>query len=178
MKVLMTLLLLVLGVKAADFSDLRWEVETSPSGSKTITITECEWGASGTLFIPANYLGWPITKIADRAFGTNPNSLTEIIFPETLTTIGDSAFTMCNDVVEFNIPASVTNIGEFAFGLSLSLENINVEASNPSYVSLDGVLLNKDQSILIKYTCPHCCSTYYHVYLTFVSAFLPNCYLA
>jgi hypothetical protein len=83
---------------------------------------------------------------------TAPGGITSIVFPNTITTIGNNAFPQCRVLASITIPASVSTIGNRAFANSQSLTTINVDAANPNYSSNDGVLYNKDQSLLI--SCP------------------------
>ena len=83
---------------------------------------------------------------------TAPSGISSITFPNTITAIGDNAFPQCRVLASITIPASVITIGNRAFANSQSLTTINVDASNPNYSSNDGVLYNKDQSLLI--SCP------------------------
>ena len=83
---------------------------------------------------------------------TAPGGITSIVFPNTITTIGNNAFPQCRVLASITIPASVITIGNRAFVNSQSLTTINVDAANPNYSSNDGVLYNKDQSLLI--SCP------------------------
>jgi hypothetical protein len=46
------------------------------------------------------------------------------------------------------IPNSVTSIGDGAFSRCWSLKSVNVDATNPAYASVDGVLFNKKGSVL------------------------------
>lgn len=70
--------------------------------------------------------------------------------PETVTSLADYAFENCYILSDVNLPASLADIGYGAFFNSF-LENINVDAQNADYSSLNGVLFNKDQSVLISY---------------------------
>jgi hypothetical protein len=54
----------------------------------------------------------------------------------------------CTSITTISIPKSVTSIGAFALTMSGS---ITVHADNPNYSSADGVLFNKDKSILLQY---------------------------
>lgn len=55
---------------------------------------------------------------------------------------------------EHTIPASATNIENiYLFGRCNGLTKINVDPNNPNYSSLDGVLYNKEQTILL--LCPN-----------------------
>ena len=78
-------------------------------------------------------------------------SLTNITIPESVTSIGDRAFGNCSSLTNITIPESVTNIGDSAFYNCSSLTNINVSDNNKNYSSIDGVLFNKDKTVIIKY---------------------------
>jgi hypothetical protein len=75
--------------------------------------------------------------------------LESINFPHTLTYIGDWGFWCCKNLRTFNIPSSVLTIGNLAFYESGIYITIN--ADNPNYSSNDGVLYDKNKSILIYY---------------------------
>lgn len=85
------------------------------------------------------------------------SSVTEAIIPDTIagvsvTHIEEYAFENCNSLCNITIPASVTSIGEFAFVRCSNLSSINVDNNNIVYSSsADGVLFNKNQTILITY---------------------------
>ena len=55
-----------------------------------------------------------VTSIGDSAF-YGCNSLSEIVIPSSVTSIGDRAFYGCNSLSEIVIPSSVTSIGDSAF---------------------------------------------------------------
>ncbi len=54
---------------------------------------------------------------------------TNYTIPNSVTTIGDSAFAFCDSLTSINIPNSVTTIGKFAFSDCESLVNINIPNS-------------------------------------------------
>ena len=66
-----------------------------------------------------------VTTIGEDAF-SYCNSLTSINIPNSVTTIGDGAFSNCNSLTSINIPNSVTTIGESAFWGCYSLTSINI----------------------------------------------------
>ncbi len=66
--------------------------------------------------------------------------------PATVTTIADRAF-QYSHLSSIQIPSSVTTIGNGFFGQSLT--EIIVESGNTHYIVEDGVLLNKDKTILL-----------------------------
>ncbi len=76
----------------------------------------------------------------------------EYTVPEGVTDIGASAFAMCSNLTEVTIPDSVTSIDRTAFSLCSSLTGIHVGSGNASYASANGVLLNREKTILI--LCP------------------------
>ncbi|MDE6692076.1 MAG: leucine-rich repeat domain-containing protein [Muribaculaceae bacterium] len=92
-----------------------------------------------------------ITTIENATFSFC-SGLTEIIIPETVTTIGEYAFSSCSGLTTIIIPGSVTSIGDYAFSNCTAMTGIEVDDSNPNYTSLDGVLYNKDMTVLI--VCP------------------------
>ena len=92
-----------------------------------------------------------VTSIEYYAFD-NCTSLTSIIIPESVKNIGDSAFYFCSSLTSIVIPASVTSIGRSPFWGCSSLTHIEVDKENQEYVSVGGVLFNKEKTNLI--TCP------------------------
>ena len=66
--------------------------------------------------------------ICDRAFWSC-SSLSEIVIPSSVTSIGDSAFYGCYSLSEIVIPSSVTSIGDLAFYGCRSLSEIVIPSS-------------------------------------------------
>ena len=120
-------LVLVLAIKdktyAATYGDLTYKVQDDG----TIQITDCDTSVSGELTIPDTIDGKKVTGIGDYAFGG------------------------CSSLTGITIPNSVTSIGGYAFEFCRSLTNINVEKENSSYSSIDGILFNKTQTVIMKY---------------------------
>jgi len=86
-----------------------------------------------------------VTNIGDSAFyGTN---LTGVTIPASVTSIGTSAFSG-TQLTNVTIPSGVTSIGYYAFYTS-SITEINVDSGNSVYSSEDGVLYNKDKTVVI-----------------------------
>ena len=69
--------------------------------------------------------------------------------PNTVTTI--DGFEGNKNLRTIVIPESVTNIINRALENCESLKNINVDSNNPNYSSLNGVLYNKNRTILVTY---------------------------
>ena len=71
--------------------------------------------------------------------------------PDSVTSIGDYAFSGCTSLTSVVIPDEVTIISNYAFNNCTSLENIEVDANNAYYKSVDGILYTKDGKTLVCY---------------------------
>jgi hypothetical protein len=91
-----------------------------------------------------------ITKIPENAFERCYN-LTSVTIPNSVIIIGDFAFSYCESLKSIIIPSSVTSIGATAFSNCESLTAISVDDGNTTYISQDGILYNKNKTILVKY---------------------------
>ena len=94
-------------------------------------------------------LGDGIEKISNSLF-SGCASLSDINIPASVTKIDGLAFEGCTSLASIDIPANVTNIVEYAFEGCASLASINVDDKNPAYASVDGVLYNKEKTILVR----------------------------
>jgi len=80
-----------------------------------------------------------------------------IVIPDNVTSIGGSMPFVTSNVISITIPASVTSIDEWAFmrlypiWMTRSLESIIVDEMNLYFSSEDGVLFNKDKTVLLRY---------------------------
>ena len=107
--------------------------------------------------------------ICDSAFG-NCDSLSEIVIPSSVTSIGNGAFLGCDSLSEIVIPSSVTCIGDWAFSSCYSLKYISIpksviclngnpfaewygklECLSPNFVYEGDILFNKDKSRIISF---------------------------
>ena len=116
--------------------------------------------------------------IGDNAF-SGCTLLVDIVLPDSLAEMGRGSFFGCTSLVDIVLPDSLTDVGSYAFlgctslksinipkaakmelerrrerdGFSgyESLERIDVAPENPYYTSIDGVLFNKDLTILLFY---------------------------
>lgn len=77
-------------------------------------------------------------------------NLKEINLPEALEEIDSSAF-WGTGLEHITIPKNVIDIDGNCFGFCLSLDSIDVAEENSRYSSVDGVLFNKDKSVLLIY---------------------------
>lgn len=102
-------------------------------------------GSGGAVAIPGEIDGKRVTSVGDDAF-YGCRKLTDVTIPDSVTNIGRNAF--CNtSLTEVTISSNVTNIGSFAFcGCA-----INVDKANNTFCSENGVLFDKDKTVLIYY---------------------------
>ena len=96
-------------------------------------------------------IGNSVTSIGSQAF-SGCSGLTSVTIPNSVTSIGTEAFYYCTGLTSVTIPNSVTSIGDGAFCGCKSLTSINVVTDNPNYCSVEGVLFNKDKTVLVQ--CP------------------------
>lgn len=71
-----------------------------------------------------------VTKIGFQAFWQT--GITEPIFPSSLTTIGDMAFSRCPNITHISVPSSVTNLGKGVFSVCLGLTDATLPANMTS----------------------------------------------
>ncbi len=91
-----------------------------------------------------------VTSIGNGAF-YGCEALTGVTIGNKVTSIGDGTFFNCSNLTSITIPDSVTSIKDAAFVGCISLTNIVVNSTNPNYSSIEGVLFNKKQTVLIQY---------------------------
>lgn len=89
-----------------------------------------------------------LTSIGDSAFNYC-SSLTSISLPHGLTSIGIGAFGNCSSLTSISLPESVASIGYGAFADCSNLTQLTVAVENANYQSVDGVLYNKTQTVLL-----------------------------
>jgi len=115
-------------------------------------------------------IGDGVTTIGQSVF--SGNRLTSVIIPNSVTSIGWSAFSVNlltsvtigsnvasignfafydNKLTSVTIPDSVTSIGVSAFDKCPNLTSIEVAPGNANYSSEDGVLFNKNKTLLIEF---------------------------
>ena len=101
-------------------------------------------GFTGTINLPSM-----LNSIGDAAFLSCSGFTGQLTIPSSVTSIGASSFGICSGLTSVTIPASVLKIGDYAFRRCIGL--ISVESNNPNYLSFDGVLFDKNQSVLMHY---------------------------
>jgi hypothetical protein len=119
---LLPVLVAVVGVLVACPSQAQFTYTTN---NGTVTITGYT-GTDANVVIPTTIDGLPVTSIGYEAL--DAISLTSVTIPNSVTNIGDGAFSYCS-----------------------SLTTIAVDLANQNYSSIGGVLFDKDQKTLIRY---------------------------
>jgi len=104
---------------------------------------------SGCYRLPSVTIPNNVTYIGENAFSRC--GLTSVSIPNSVLSIGYSAFGGCSSLTSVTIPNSVISIGRSAFVSCINLTSIDVAPSNTKYSSDDGVLFNKNKTILIQY---------------------------
>ncbi|SFD27847.1 leucine-rich repeat protein [Ruminococcus albus] len=163
---------------AAPFTEITASAETYGDfeyqvlGDGNISILKYN-GNADKVSIPASINGKRVVSIGEYAFYMH-NNITDITIPDTVLNIGSFAFSncrslnnidipdsvvsiniyafyLCSGLTSVSIPASVASIGNFSFYGCTSLTNISVSKDNPYYSAVDGVLFNKDKTVIISY---------------------------
>ena len=118
-----------------------WHSSIMSSG-RTLYINNVK--TEGELTIPDG-----VTTIPSYAFAYQ--NITSVIVPDSVKSIGSSAFRYCDSLASVTIGNGVTSIGDSAFYSCTSLTSITVDENNTAYASIDGNLYNKDKTTLIQY---------------------------
>lgn len=88
-----------------------------------------------------------VIEIGPAAFGYCDNII-EFDIPQKVVSMGINLFEKCQNIKTVTIPASVLTIGASCFNECRKLENIFVDSKNPNYCSQDGVLYDKQRTVL------------------------------
>ena len=75
----------------------------------------------------------------------------ELFIQEGVSEIGQYAFRDCDTITTIHLPRSVVRIGEWAFNDCDRLTGIEVDPDNNYYSSMDGILYNKERTVLEHY---------------------------
>jgi hypothetical protein len=92
-----------------------------------------------------------VTRIGVQAFAYS-SYLTSVNIPNSVTNIETLAFMDCSNLAPtITIPSSVTSIGDGAFENCSRLTAIDVDVNNSAYSSVNGVVFDKDKTLLHTY---------------------------
>ena len=99
------------------------EYELSGSG---YTVTGAGSFISGTIVVPNEHNGLPVTAIGESAFAYS--SAVSVALPSSVKTVSDRAFYMCTKLTSVTL-GSASGIGESAFEWCMSLKSLEIPAS-------------------------------------------------
>ena len=126
--------MLSLKAEAATTEDGLFEYEVKENGTGSeyqcgVRITRYKGPDSGEVVIPKTIEGYEVKWIGypwqDKVF-QGYTGITSIVIPDSVTSIGSSAFSGCKSLAEIDIPDSVTEIGNSAFGYCTSLSKVKL----------------------------------------------------
>ena len=137
-------------------ANLKWHL--TDDGVLTITgkgemydyLNRIPWGSS----IKRVIIGDSVTTIGNYAF-SGCSSLTSVTIPNSVTTIGNYAFSGCSSLTSVTIPNSVTTIGNYAFSYCSSLTSVTI----PNSVTTIREAAFSDCSSLTSVTIPNSVTT-------------------
>ena len=109
----------------------------------TASVTGCS--LYGDIVIPIRIDGHTVTNLARQLF-YGRQGITSVTIPATVTYFGTS---------------QSDNMWDYVFSYCNDLEAIHVAAGNPSFCDVDGVLYNKNRTILYNYPCGKGASVYH-----------------
>ena len=104
---------------------LEFELNSDKTSYAVVDISCC---TDTNVVIPSQYNSLPVTRISYQAFNYC-SSLTSIVIPDSVTSIGDWAFLGCEKLTCVTIGDSVTSIGGEAFESCSSLTSIVIPDS-------------------------------------------------
>lgn len=103
--------------EASIISNEEWRYEIN-NGSVTIYKY---LGSGSEVTIPDQIDGYPVTQLVNSAFSSN-NNITKVIFPDTITKIGQCCFSYCRNLEgPLVLPKNLTSLGKGAFEFCSSL---------------------------------------------------------
>jgi hypothetical protein len=103
----------------------QFDFTTNSDGSLNI---EIYIGSGGAVDIPMTTNGLSVTSIGEAAF-YNKTSLTSVMIPDSIISIGTNAFHGCTDLTNVTIGTNVTSIGDWAFSYCPSLTSLTIPDS-------------------------------------------------
>lgn len=95
---------------------------------ETATIIGCDSTISGKVIIPKTLGGYVVTDILWYAFSDN-TSITEVIIPDTVTYIGECAFSGCDNLQSVSLSGNITRLQGGVFSGCKSLREIVIPDS-------------------------------------------------
>ena len=130
-------------VKSFVIDELKYETN---SNNNNVTVSANSKDISGDIVIPDKVtfdnVEYTVTSIFFTGF-YDCQRLISVVIPNSVTSIGEFAFSFSTSLETVTIGNSVTSIGESAFKGCSGLTEINVGSNNTQYSSQNGILLIK-----------------------------------
>lgn len=101
-------------------------------GSSAYSVRAANTSISGDIDIPQTYNGKPVVVIQNSGF-KDCSSLTSILIPNSIKSIGINAFENCSNITEITIPEGVTLIGNNTFKSCVKLASASFPTSIESF---------------------------------------------
>lgn len=111
------------------------EDKTIQVGTGSSQIAAIDKDTESEVTIPKEVEGYKVVAIAENAF--KQCKINTVKIPESVTSIGASAFYGCSNLMTLTISKSVASIGNYAFSACEELTSIRVEEENTNYDSRD-----------------------------------------
>lgn len=106
-------------------------------------LVSCQSSVSGVLQVRQG------TKTIVGSAMKDRTKLTEVILPDTVTSIGENAFYGCSRLTSVSLGKDISHIGAGAFGQCGSLETITVDPENETYCSQGNCLIRRQDRCLV-----------------------------
>ena len=123
-----------------------WRYYINDDGTATI---DSFTGEAEEVIVPSEIDGVDVVTIGHGSFIWD--NLTSIEIPDSVTTIGEYAFSGCESLTSIEIPDSVTTIGNGTFARCNQLADIKVSPNNKYYAVIDHALFDKKEMTLLAY---------------------------
>ena len=150
-KFISLLLSLTMLLSIVSVVDLSTYADTLTTGKCGKNVTYSFDSKTGTLTIFGTGDMYDYDNDKNRSIFYHDNQIKTVVVKNGVTSISNAAFYYCTSLASVTIPDSVTDIGHYVFRGCVSLKSIGVSKENQRYISVDGVLFNKNKSWLITY---------------------------
>ena len=111
---------------SSDDYDVTYKV--TDLNAKTCEVSYCNYNAKNVV-IPSSVMGYKVTSIGSLAFFYRREQLESVVLPNSVVSIGNSAFDHCEKLETITLPSSLTTIGNYAFQGCKSLKSISIPNS-------------------------------------------------
>ena len=99
------------------------------------------------IVIASTYMGYPVKWINANCFANS--DIESVSIPETIVSIGDSAFANCTKLTSISLGASIRTIYSNSFFGCTALQSIEIDADNTYLEAVDGCVIDKTANRLV-----------------------------